>query len=486
MKKLIIIAFIIIGLTTLYNYKLLEVPSGLTVDEASFGYNAALLSQTGKDERGLPHPVFVLSVIGKDWRQPITQYYLAALFKIFGASVYLLRFSSVIIAVVCVFGVYFLSAPILGISGGIIAATVTALAPIVTIQAHLGLDNIMPMPFVILWLMSLFHYRKSRNFRWLIICALALGFSFYSYKGMRAVTPIWILLTLGWLFFDWRRKQAVISDLITFILVLSPFFLIIPHLEKNYAGAILGNSSPGISNTYDFFLPYLSSFDPSYLFIRGDITPYHSTGRHGMLLLASLPLIVTGIYVCAQSKNSFLRFVLLSLVTAPILYGTVGSDHRFSRLLALIPLYSVIAGLGFTWLRQQRLQIPKIIAMLIPLLMIINYTDFANFYWHEYPSIISNLLGDMSYYPNLAIFKIESDRFKLESVIHQGVASGGGESLKFFEVIYFGKLLRTIPDDTSPAMGELLLTVRKEVPCTQSVGNTTQNYFIFRRTKDCI
>ena len=486
MKKLIIIAFIIIGLFALYSYKLLEVPSGLTVDEASFGYNAALLSQTGKDERGLPHPIFVLSVVGKDWRQPITQYYLTALFKIFGASVYLLRFSSVIIAVACVFGVYFLSAPILGIFGGIIAAAITALAPIITIQAHLALDNIMPMPFVILWLISLFHYRKSHNSRWLIICALALGFSFYSYKGMRAITPTWIVLTAGWIFWDWLHQRAKKTDLLIFLLVLSPFFLVIPHLEKNYAGAILGNSSPGFGNVYDFFLPYLSSFDLSYLFIRGDSTDFHSTGRHGMLLLATLPFIIVGIHAALKSKDIFSKFVLLALITGPLLYGTVGSDHRFSRLLALVPLYAFLGGLGFTRLWQSRVVWSKFISIIVIILMIINYTDFANYYLHDYPPIIRNLLGDMSYYPSLATFKSEVNLTKLEPVVHQGVAAGGGESLKFFEVAYFGKLLRTIPDDSSPGDGELLLTIREEVPCTQKVGHTTANYFIFRRAKDCI
>ncbi len=486
MKKLIIIALIIIGLTALYNYKLLEVPSGLTVDEASIGYNAALLSQTGKDERGLTHPIFVLSVAGKDWHQPVTQYYLTALFKIFGPSVYLLRFSSVIIAVACVLGVYFLSAPVLGIFGGIIAAAITALAPIVTIQAHLALDNIMPLPFTILWLYSLYRYQKSRSQTNLVICALALGFSFYSYKGMRAITPTWIILTVGWLFWDWLYKRARKIDLLIFLLVLSPFFLVIPHLEKNYAGAILGNSSPGFSNIYDFFLPYLSSFDPSYLFIRGDITEYHSTGRHGMLLLASLPLIIVGIYVAVRSKNAFLKFVLVCLLAGPILYGAVGSNHRFSRLLALIPLYSILGGLGFAWLRRQKSRFLKTTTLLIPLLMLGNYVDFANYYWHDYPPIIRNLLGDMSYYPSLASFKSEINLTKLEPVVHRGVAAGGGESLKFFEVVYFGKLLRTIPDDSSPGDGELLLTIRKEVPCTQRVGHTTANYFIFRRAKDCI
>lgn len=484
--KIGLLILVTIALFSLFSYKLLEVPTGLTVDEASFGYNAALLSQTGRDERGLPHPIFVLSVIGKDWRQPITQYYLAVLFKIFGPSVFMLRFSSVMIAVLCVLGVFFLARILLGGGAALVAAGVIALAPIVTIQAHLGLDNIMPMPFIILWLISLHSYQKKRSIKWLILCALSLGFSFYSYKGMRAIAPVWIMLTAGWLFFDWRNKKTKLNDLFLFLIVIAPFFLIIPHLEKNYAGAILGNASPNFSNAYDFFLPYLSSFDPSYLFIRGDSTDFHSTGRHGMLLLASLPFIVTGICAATRSKKFFLKFILLALIIGPLLYGTVGSDHRFSRLLALIPLYALLGGLGFDWFWQHRIGWLKFISVALISLMIVNYIDFVKYYWHSYPPIIRNLLGDMSYYPNLARLRKEADRTNFEPVIHKGLAAGGGESLKFFQVIYFGKLLRTVPDDSSSGKDTLLLTNRKEVPCMEEVGQSTSNYFILENSQECL
>ena len=239
-------------------------------------------------------------------------------------------------------------------------------------------------------------------------------------------------------------------------------------------------------NFYDFFLPYFSSFDPSYLFIRGDSTEFHSTGRHGMLLLASLPPIAVGIYAALRSKNSYPKFILLALVTGPLLYGTVGSDHRFSRLLALVPLFAFLGGLGHKWLWRHQADWLKSIPVVIVGLMIVNYIDFVKYYWYRYPLITRNLLGDLSYYKNLARLKEEVDRTKLEPVIHKGVAAGGGESLKFFQVIYFGKLLRVIPDDSSGGKDTLLLTMRKEVPCMQEVGTSLTNYFILETAKECL
>jgi 4-amino-4-deoxy-L-arabinose transferase-like glycosyltransferase len=81
----------------------------LTDDEAAFGYNAVLLSRTAHDESGRFLPFFVLSLDGQDWRQPVTQYYLTALFKIFSPSVFLLRFSSVLVAITSAVLLYLLS-----------------------------------------------------------------------------------------------------------------------------------------------------------------------------------------------------------------------------------------------------------------------------------------------------------------------------------------------------------------------------------------
>ena len=46
----ILIGFFCLILWAFFSFRLLEVPPGITVDEAAFGYNAALISKTLKDE----------------------------------------------------------------------------------------------------------------------------------------------------------------------------------------------------------------------------------------------------------------------------------------------------------------------------------------------------------------------------------------------------------------------------------------------------
>ena len=111
-NKKFIIATILILLTFFFSYKILEVPTGLTVDEVALGYNATLISRTGRDENNRFMPVFVLSNGGADWKQPLPQYYLVLLFKLFKPSLFLLRFSSVLITLLSFYLMYLLSTKI--------------------------------------------------------------------------------------------------------------------------------------------------------------------------------------------------------------------------------------------------------------------------------------------------------------------------------------------------------------------------------------
>ena len=136
----------------LLSYRLLETPMGLTADESAFGTNAALLSRTGYDENGVFMPLFVNSINKSDWRQPWSQYYITLFFKIFGISINNLRLSSVILILFSGYLLYRLMNSLLGWRYAILSMVLFFTTPIIFLQSHLGLDNIMPLPFVLIWL----------------------------------------------------------------------------------------------------------------------------------------------------------------------------------------------------------------------------------------------------------------------------------------------------------------------------------------------
>lgn len=176
---------------------------------------------------------------------------------------------------------------------------------------------------------------------------------------------------------------------------------------------------------------------------------------------------------------------MLALLCGPILFGTVGSEHRFSRLLALLPLYALLAGLGFQFLWEHRLGWVKISSFLILFLMVVNYVDFARFYWHSYPELTRDAFGDMNYFRDLDKLKQQARKTGLEPTIHESLAVGGGETAKFFQLVYFGRLLRMIPDDQGAEEGILLFTHRQEISCMEEVGESKSDYHILKARTDC-
>lgn len=70
--SLLLTVILTIFLALFFSYKITSIPTGLTVDESAFGYNAALLAKTAHDENGRFLPIFVHSTKQTDWRQPVT------------------------------------------------------------------------------------------------------------------------------------------------------------------------------------------------------------------------------------------------------------------------------------------------------------------------------------------------------------------------------------------------------------------------------
>lgn len=459
-KLFFIIVYLIttILLVLFFSYKILDVPTGLTSDEIAFGHNAVLLSRNLHDENNRFLPIFVLSNNGTDWKQPVTQYYLTILFKIFSPSIFLLRFSSVIVIIFSIFLLYNFSKTEYSNKLSLIAAILFLTTPLIMIQSHLALDNIMPIPFTIIWLFCLFLYHKKFNPKFLIFSAISLGITFYTYKGMRAIFPIWYLLSLIYLF----NPKKWFKPILIFSIFSLPFILISPVLDHFYGGAILGGANPKIDSIYNFIYPYLSSFDPTFLFIKGDQTLYHSTGIHGFFLLSTLPIFLLGIYY-SISKNKNSRFLLASFFLAPILFGTIASVHRASRLMCLIPIYVLICTNGVEFIKLKIKKFNPLIIFCCLSLIALNYINFVSYYYSTYAMQTQNIFGDLKKYKSFEYLKNESQKLNLNPHVSQNISNS------FFESIYFPQGVTKIDQGVTPPNGSILLTDRDDIDSMQNL-----------------
>lgn len=456
------------------SYKLTEIPPGINGDEASIGYNAALLSQTLHDENGRFMPLFVLTLDGVDWKQPLTIYPTALIFKVLGISYFNLRLVSVLYCLISALLLFYLLKQLLSTKTAFLSLLLLLTTPIIFIQSHLALENIAPVPFILLWLIFLHKFTKLKQGKYLFFSGLGLGLSIFSYNGMRLMVPVMTILTVIYLYYISATIKASFRKIVTyFLLGILPFILVILLTKSLYPGAILGNNRPKLVPTYQqFFSNYLSNFDPSFLFISGDVTPYHSTGKQGVFLLASAPLFLWGLLQVLKEKNNFFRFVLAVFIFAPLLFGFTNSFHRGSRILALVPLYILIASLALEQLLSNSSILKKLILGCIIGLVILNFADFIKDYWFEYNKRVKQ---DFTKPIQLTLKDLNqnSQRMSLEPAIEKEVYQAGHIPMKFFELAYFGKEIKKISSQNTLPTNVLMLGVTNQVFLDTSVSIAT-------------
>ena len=472
-KKLLWFTFtLLIILSGIYlSFRLTQTPKGLTVDEASIGYNAVLISRTLHDEAGRFLPIFPLTIDGQDWKQPVTMYSTALAFKIFGPSLLTLRSVSVAVGLVSLVLVVYLGSLLLGKTGGVLAGLLYLTAPMTLIHSHLAQENIMPIPFTLVWLLGVFLFTKKKKPWFLFLSGVSLGISIFSYKGMRAIVPIWAIITVLYIFLTTVKKinkkeiLASVKYCLYFIVGILPFIAVIPWLNVHYAGAVFEPVNLETKTFYNFIYPYLSSFDPSALFIKGDSTPWHSTGMHGVFLLSTLPLLISGM-VSASKKGKYWVFLLTAFFLAPLLFGQVGSVYRFSRLLIFVPFFAVFSAFGGISIFKSKFG--KVFISLICLMFIFNFIDFTRYYWYQYPKTeqANFLIDSETSFKQLA--KISHEK-NLTPYIFVDDFKSEGEVGKFYNAAYFSEGLNFWkPGDVLPPKS-IVMTFLKTQPGMSSL-----------------
>lgn len=428
----------------LFTYRILDVPPGINGDEAAIGYNAALVARGGYDSSGKFLPLFTAAPGSQDWKQPVTFYSTVSAFLIFGTSYFVLRAVSVLFVLLSGSLIFLLIYELAGFKTAVWSLLIFATIPIVMIQSHLALENIAPVPFIAFWLWMIVKFEKEVKIRYLILAGVSLGLSVYSYLGLRLIVPPLVVATTIFVYYLSRKTSKVaIRRILIFLLAVIPFWAILLTVKNQYPGSFLGQYRPHkIASYQQLVLPYISSFDPSFLFIKGDTMPYHSTGKQGMFLLATLPLFLAGIVKILQKKEPIFIFILITFFIIPILYGLASDIHRGSRLLSLIPSYIIISSIGVISLVNFKDRLRRYILIFAIILMIsFNFADFLRDYWFEYPNRVKS---DFSRSFNLVFERAQqlAEQDNLIPFIQNDFRLQNPIAVDFFEQVYFPNQLQ--------------------------------------------
>ena len=422
--------WIIIGIAVVLRFwQLGNVPPSPDWDEASLGYNAYSIMQTGRDEYGKFLPVILRSF--DDYKPGLYAYLVIPFIRLIDLNIIAVRLPSAIFGVLAVIGTYLLVKDLFNKSHlslrypasnvALLTSLLLALSPWhlqfsrIAFEAQVGLSlNIFSI---------LFFVKGLKKGIYLIPSAIFASASIYMYQSEKVYLPIlfFVLALIYWKDLANVPKKALASAvLLGAILCLPMLFALFSDqsalmrargvsvfsdqtqfLRRNalkYAddverGDIIGMlvDNRRVEYAKAIVAGYISHFNFNWLFITGDIERHHAPNM-GLLYLFELPLLLIGIYQLAFghfSKKTKLTIFAIFLI-APIPASITSGVPHAVRTINFLPTFQIFVALGVlaaaSFISNIKYQIAKIhikylIFTLYILFLIFNFSYFINQYF---------------------------------------------------------------------------------------------------------
>lgn len=431
-RKFLIVLILVLAFILRF-YRLDSYPA-LNADEASIGYNAYSLIQTGLDEHGNPWPIHFQSF--NDYKPGLYFYLVLPFVKLFGLNETVVRFPNAALSVLTVLVVYLLtnelfvrqkgsSAVTYNPSIGLIASLLLAINPW-HIQFSRGGWEVNTATFFMttgLWLFIKFI--RTENFANLLFAVCSLVLSLYTYHAVRVVLP---LMGIGVFVIYYRElkknyKLVLITALIGFIFLIPlAHDLLKPAVSSRAAGVGLFadpgplsriNEQRGEHGDYQELIPkvihnkivnYLLAFMENwsahyhgeFLFLSGDLIERDKVPETGQMYLFDFVFISLGfLYLLAtlKSPTNSKSLLLLWLFIAPTASAlTFQSPSALRAQNMVIPLV-IICALGIKFFLEWITGLNRCLLVIGCLSLVIlttwQFVRYQHMYWihmsKEYP-----------------------------------------------------------------------------------------------------
>jgi len=332
------------------------VPPGTYADEASIGYNAYSILQTGADEHGVPFPVF-FQAFG-EYKNPVFIYSLVPMIKIFDLSTWTIRLGSALFGLgSAIFLGLIVKETIGGIWAPMFCFILASLTPWLYGVSRVGFEVVSFPFFLTLALWSWLIATKSNSLLWFLLSWFAWGVSLFTYSTARLMVPVLVLALIGCYFRDLRstRTRCLLGSL--------PFaacLLLLLYWSFQHPGSLTArlteisiwkNRPEMLTAVGTFFSNYLNYLSPSFLFLRGDPNLRHHTGHGGELFLTTFPAFLVGLaYAWQQRHQALERFVLLGFLLFPLAASLTEDPSHALRTVNAMPFIVLLMVWGFKWL----------------------------------------------------------------------------------------------------------------------------------------
>jgi len=441
-------------------YKIAEIPPSLYWDEASIGYNAYSIAETGKDEWGESFPLHFRAF--GEFKLPVYIYSVVPFVKIFGLNEFSVRFPSVLFSLGIVILTYILAKKLSNNAFvGLFSSFFITISPWFFIFSRTGYEAMAGLMF---YLLAIYFFRDyNKNIWYILLSVLGFILSAYSYNSFRIIAPLTILILV---LFEIRNLKSVLKKGIL-PLILSVIILIISIIPvyRLYVYDAGGSRLQVIGATKTTFIKnYISHFSPDFLLFSGDRNLRSQQGSFGQIFLPELILLLLGFIsiINRKSRSGFLALFLLLI--GPIPAAVTRESPHALRAISMIPFISIISAEEISFLGKIIKQkfIFHLMIIIIFLGFFINY--FLNFldsypvqsskdWQYPYKKVFTDFQDNFRKYDRIIIsdeyaqpyifalfyLKYDPDKFRQE-VVRNTVDQWGFSTVSKFDKFEFGKV----------------------------------------------
>ena len=366
---------LLLAAAVLYGWRLGEMPTYVSPDEAIIAVDAHAIATTGRDVHGVAMPLYFFIQMPKSersgWFTPVIFYLSAAVQLVLPFNEWSVRLPSVLVGLSNLALMFIL---VRGMFGSwplaLSASALLALSPAHYIFSRYALDYLYPVPFLIAWLVALRRALDAPTAGRLAAVGLFLGLGFYSYAAAVVLTPMLFLLSLlllAGVVGDWKRLAPVAAGYLVPLILFAVWFAAHPDAFANTAqryalydssrlnllqGVREFLSGPNIERMVSIYWSFLS---PSVLFLSGDQLITFSTRQAGVFPTALSLLMVLGlIQIIERERTRMAVAIVVAFLMAPIPAVLVPESGAVNRATAILPFGVLIATYGLKLLSSVR------------------------------------------------------------------------------------------------------------------------------------
>jgi 4-amino-4-deoxy-L-arabinose transferase-like glycosyltransferase len=394
--RLLAATALIIGVITvvIYTTRLSYAPIYLTHDEVNFSLQSVSVAQSGRDLNGRLLPVYFSEPEFTAGRDPMMIYATAVALTVLPLADATVRLPTALVGVLIVVLLLVLYSRLSSaVALPVIAALFLALSPGLFIHSRLALSVIYPLPFVVVWLLTLREYDLEPR-PWLLFAgAASLGLGIYGYLAGVLMMPLYVAMTV-WFTRAWRAPRLLACIAGGFAVVLLPIALWhVAHPERYFelmhayrmddtgANTVRAFSYEGIRLRLGAWWQY---FNPDFLFLSGDSSLTNSTRSAGFFPAAFALLLPLGM-VRLWSGSRFEKIILLGFITGPLAAVATGTlDLNRYRAMFVLPFGALVATYGLASLWASRAMWRRALAILLVVSVPLQFASFYRDYMGRY------------------------------------------------------------------------------------------------------